>query len=67
MSKKFWKISIYSMDREYGGCEEGGWWYDCGDKVGLLEANIAYGLSREELRNDVAAVVLRAADALKSD
>ena len=33
MSKKFWKISIYSMDREYGGCEEGGWWYDCGDKV----------------------------------
>ena len=41
--------------------------YDCGDKIGLLEANIAYGLSREELRNDVAAVVLRAADALKSD
>lgn len=41
--------------------------YDCGDKIGLLEANIAYGLSRKELRNDVAAVVLRAADALKSD
>ena len=41
--------------------------YDCGHKIGLLEANIAYGLSRKELRNDVAAVVLRAANALKSD
>ena len=40
--------------------------YDCGDKVGFLEANIAFGLAREELRDDVAAVVLRAADELKS-
>ena len=41
--------------------------YDCGDKVGFLEANIAYGLAREELHDDVAAVVLRMADALKSE
>ena len=40
--------------------------YDCGDKVGFLEANIAFGLAREELRNDVTNVVLRVADELKS-
>ena len=33
MSKKYWKISIYSLYREYGGCEEGGWWFDCGDRI----------------------------------
>ena len=40
--------------------------YDCGDKVGFLEANIAFGLAREELRSDVTNVVLRVADELKS-
>lgn len=40
--------------------------YDCGDKVGFLEASIAFGLAREELRSDVTNVVLRMADELKS-
>ncbi len=40
--------------------------YDCGDKVGFLEANIAFGLAREELRSDVANIVLRVADELKT-
>ena len=33
MSKKYWKISIYSLNRAYGGSEEGGWWYTEGDRV----------------------------------
>lgn len=26
-------VAVYEMDRAYGGSEEGGWWYDCGDRV----------------------------------
>ncbi|MCA8926606.1 MAG: UTP--glucose-1-phosphate uridylyltransferase GalU [Alphaproteobacteria bacterium] len=31
--------------------------FDCGDKVGYLEANIAYALQRPDLREDVRAVI----------
>ena len=24
-------VSVYLCDRAYGGPEEGGWWYDCGE------------------------------------
>ena len=24
-------VAFYEIDRRYGGPEEGGWWYDCGD------------------------------------
>lgn len=30
---KFWKVSIYSVYREFGGYEEGGWYYTAGSKV----------------------------------
>ena len=40
--------------------------YDCGDKVGFLEANMAYALAREELQEDVAAAVLRVANSIES-
>jgi hypothetical protein len=26
----FWFVNVYDRDREYGGPEEGGWWYDTG-------------------------------------
>lgn len=26
-------VNVYSIDRAYGGPEEGGWWYDTGDVV----------------------------------
>lgn len=26
-------IGFYELDRAYGGPEEGGWWYDCGQLV----------------------------------
>lgn len=29
----FWTVAIYLCDRAYGGPEEGGWWYDCGERV----------------------------------
>jgi hypothetical protein len=28
-----WHVSVYEIDRGYGGPEEGGWWYDCGTCV----------------------------------
>lgn len=26
-------VNVYLDDRAYGGPEEGGWWYDCGEAV----------------------------------
>lgn len=26
-----WTVAVYRDDRAYGGPEEGGWWYDCGE------------------------------------
>ena len=33
MAKKFWKIAVYSYGRAYGGPEEGGWYFDAGDRI----------------------------------
>lgn len=29
----FYTVAVYLCDRAYGGPEEGGWWYDCGQRV----------------------------------
>lgn len=29
-------IAIYEIDRAFGGHEEGGWWYDCGQLTRIL-------------------------------
>lgn len=29
----FWTVAVYLVDKAYGGPEEGGWWYDCGERV----------------------------------
>lgn len=29
-------VNIYSVDRFFGGPEEGGWWYDAGEPVGSI-------------------------------
>ena len=26
-------VAVYMVDRAYGGPEEGGWWYDCGELI----------------------------------
>ena len=28
-------VAFYAIDRAWGGPEEGGWWYDCGEFVRL--------------------------------
>ena len=28
-----YSVAVYEVDRAYGGPEEGGWWFDCGDLV----------------------------------
>jgi hypothetical protein len=30
------QVAIYLEDRAYGGPEEGGWWYDCGELVRVV-------------------------------
>ena len=27
----WWSVAVYTSGRAYGGPEEGGWWYDCGE------------------------------------
>lgn len=29
----FWTVAIYSVGLAYGGPEEGGWWYQCGERI----------------------------------
>jgi hypothetical protein len=31
-------VNVYSMTREYGGPEEGGWWYDAGSWIKTISA-----------------------------
>jgi hypothetical protein len=33
MSPSFYTVAVYLDDRSYGGPEEGGWYYDCGDRI----------------------------------
>ena len=36
--------------------------FDCGDKIGFFEANVAFALEREEMRDEIADVLKRYAD-----
>lgn len=29
-------LAIYEVDRAWGGAEEGGWWYDCGQLARII-------------------------------
>ncbi len=40
-------------EQAFYGLEFDGTTYDCGDKVGFLAANVAYGLEREDLRDEI--------------
>jgi UTP--glucose-1-phosphate uridylyltransferase len=31
--------------------------YDCGDKIGFLEANIAFGLARSDVASDLRRII----------
>lgn len=43
-------VAVYRCDRDYGGPEEGGWWYDCGYRVGDVETffNKDHALARRD-------------------
>jgi hypothetical protein len=30
---KVWTVAVYDVDRQYGGPEEGGWWFDTGTLI----------------------------------
>lgn len=30
---KWWAVAVYDVYQAYGGPEEGGWYYDCGDLI----------------------------------
>ena len=30
---KVWTVAVYDVDRQYGGSEEGGWWFDTGTLI----------------------------------
>ena len=34
--KTYVHVNAYSVDRIYGGPEEGGWWYDSGEPLGSI-------------------------------
>jgi hypothetical protein len=29
----FFTVAVYLIDQAYGGPEEGGWWYECGERI----------------------------------
>lgn len=33
MTQSSFTLAFFEMDRAYGGPEEGGWWFDCGQRV----------------------------------
>lgn len=41
----FWTISLYLTDRKFGGHEEGGWWYNVGERVDTTIMSGSYDAS----------------------
>lgn len=46
---RHFQIAVYELDRAYGGPEEGGWWYDTGERVRVFKRvfkgkNAAYAM-----------------------
>ena len=45
-------VNVYLIDRAYGGPEEGGWWYDCGEaieSIQCLDADIHRVLTEKQI------------------
>ncbi len=45
-------VSVYSVTREFGGPEEGGWWYDCKNLLATVPADDKTCEAREALLED---------------
>ena len=48
-----WFVGVYSVGQGYGGPEEGGWWFECGELVQQTAVNSFE--EAQELRNRLAA------------
>lgn len=44
-------INVYSVDRAYGGPEEGGWWYERGHPIATFESHNVQGKAAVDLVN----------------
>lgn len=54
----FYTVAIFLCDRAYGGPEEGGWWYDCGEPIECpLDALSEPGLSAPRIFADQEAAI----------
>jgi hypothetical protein len=49
-----WYVTVYEVDRSYGGSEEGGWWYDTGTVVHeeVYSSELTAKVMAERLRED---------------
>lgn len=45
MRRRTWHLTVYEVDRVYGGPEEGGWWFDTGR---VVHRSVLAGYSEEE-------------------
>lgn len=64
----FWTVAIYLVDRQSGGPEEGGWWYDAGERVdhaldGMGRATVLHVCYTEAEGNRRAEILQRLLDA----
>lgn len=37
-----WQVRVYLQDLAYGGPEEGGWWYDCGEAADEVSPPLSF-------------------------
>ena len=45
---KVWSVAVFLCDRAYGGPEEGGWWYECGEPVEEYSQFTRYFINKSE-------------------
>ena len=58
-------LNILSLGGDpFFGMKFDGTRYDCGDKIGFLEANIAFALDRDDMKGDLSGIVKKIANKL---
>jgi len=50
-------VNVYEVTQAYGGCEEGGWWYMCGEPIASIpvdsQEELDAALAKEMKRHDL--------------
>lgn len=47
---EWWSVAIYQRGRQYGGAEEGGWWYDTGSLTEHRKMRVCEDFAEAEAR-----------------